>query len=111
MARISRKQNDCPYMAATTTLKKIGGRWKVLIIWELLDGAKRYSELRRAMPEITEKMLGQQLAELEEDGLLVRQELVHKPPKVVQYELSEMGLSARAMIHEMVAWGRQFNEV
>jgi DNA-binding HxlR family transcriptional regulator len=73
-----------------TTLKVIGGRWKVLIIRELMLGVKRFGELQRALPGITQKMLTQQLREMEEDGIIHRQVYAQIPPKV-EYSLTPLG--------------------
>lgn len=77
-----------------TTLKVLGGKWKILILWHLKDGARRFSELKRLMPEITEKMLMQQLRELERDGIVNRNIYSEVPPKV-EYSFTEYGLTLR----------------
>ncbi|HLZ87697.1 MAG TPA: helix-turn-helix domain-containing protein [Puia sp.] len=94
-------QDACP---VTYTLGKIGGRWKPLIIYQLLDGAKRYGYLKKAIPGITEKMLIQHLRELETDGLIVR---VAKPvvPPHVEYSLSEDGMTLAPILGAMANWG------
>jgi DNA-binding HxlR family transcriptional regulator len=91
----------CP---VTFTLEKIGGRWKPLILWNLKEGAKRYSDLKRSLPLISEKMLIQQLRELEQDGLLVREALPVVPPHV-EYRLSEQGKEIEPILMAMAAWG------
>ncbi len=74
-----------------TTLKVLGGKWKILILWHLKDEQKRFSELKRLMPEITEKMLIQQLRELERDGIVNRNVYSGVPPKL-EYSFTEYGL-------------------
>ncbi|BAT54690.1 hypothetical protein NOS3756_36620 [Nostoc sp. NIES-3756] len=86
-----------------TTLKVIGGRWKVLIIRELLSGIKRFGELQRALPGITQKMLTQQLREMEEDGIIHRQVYAQIPPKV-EYSLTPLGVSLQPILHAMHEW-------
>lgn len=108
MPRISRLIDDCPHAAATRTLKALGGRWKVLLLQELMSGAKRYTAFRRALPRITPKMLAQQLQELEADGVIERRELVATPPKVVEYRLTPLGDAARPLLEAMVAWGDRY---
>ncbi len=76
------------------TLEVIGGKWKTLILCHLTYGAKRTGELKKLTPGITQKMLTQQLRELEEDGVIIRTVYNQVPPKVV-YELSELGQSLR----------------
>ncbi|NHN31711.1 winged helix-turn-helix transcriptional regulator [Paenibacillus agricola] len=86
------------------TLDVIGGKWKVVILCHLDKGDKRTSELKRLMPEITQKMLTQQLRELEADGLLKRKIYEQVPPKVV-YSLSDYGWSLKPILDAMCSWG------
>lgn len=86
-----------------TTLKVIGGRWKVLIIRELIAGVKRFGELQRALPGITQKMLTQQLREMEEDGIIHREVYAQIPPKV-EYSLTPMGESLKPILYAMHNW-------
>ncbi|MCA1031169.1 helix-turn-helix transcriptional regulator [Bacillus timonensis] len=86
------------------TLEVIGGKWKVVILCLLKEENKRFSELQRAMPAITKKMLSQQLKELENDGIINRKVFDEVPPKV-QYSLSEEGESLREILNLMCAWG------
>ncbi|MBB6690261.1 helix-turn-helix transcriptional regulator [Cohnella xylanilytica] len=89
------------------TLEVIGGKWKTLILCHLTYGPKRTSELKKLIPEITQKMLTQQLRELEEDGVILRTVYNQVPPKVV-YELSELGESLRPVIDVMCDWGERY---
>jgi DNA-binding HxlR family transcriptional regulator len=100
------KQRILSLCPITYTLGKIGGRWKPLIIHALLSGAKRYSELKRSVPNITEKMLIQHLKEMEEDGLVLRKAEPVVPP-VVTYSLSENGLALGPVLNSMVEWAFQ----
>ena len=90
----------CP---AERTLDVIGGRWKVPILWHLLKGTLRFSELRRALPGVTQKMLTQQLRELEHDGVVARKVYPEVPPKV-EYSLTPRGLSLRPVVEAMCHW-------
>ena len=94
----------CP---VRTTLNVLGGKWKLLILSYLLDEPRRYGELRRLMPEITEKMLIQELRELEADGIVAR--TVHQtvPPRV-DYSLTEQGQRVRPVFAELLGWGMQY---
>ena len=92
----------CP---AEATIQLIGGRWKVPIVWHLFGGTMRFSELRRAMPGVTQKMLTQQLRELEEDGIVSRKVYPEVPPKV-EYSLTERGLSLRPVVESMCRWAK-----
>jgi len=87
-----------------TTLKVLGGKWKILILWHLKDGVRRFSELKRLMPEITEKMLVQQLRELEKDGIVSRNVRSEIPPKV-EYSFTEYGLSLKPVLQALCNWG------
>ena len=93
---------NCP---AEATIGVIGGRWKVPIVWHLFSGTKRFSELRRAMPGVTQKMLTQQLRELEQDGVVRRKVYPEVPPKV-EYSLTERGLSLKPVVESMCRWAK-----
>lgn len=90
-------RKTCP---AETTLKAISGRWKLLILGELLTGVKRFGELQRALEGITQKMLTQQLREMEEDGIIHRKVYPQIPPKV-EYSLTPLGESLKPIIEAM----------
>jgi DNA-binding HxlR family transcriptional regulator len=92
--------NTCP---VTYVMNKIGGHWKPIILYNLLSGSKRYSEIKRAMPHITEKMLIQHLKQLENDKLLIREAKPVVPP-FVTYTLTESGKELEPLINEMSRW-------
>jgi DNA-binding HxlR family transcriptional regulator len=98
--------HQCP---AERTLDIIGGRWKVLILWQLFPGERRFSELFRALAGITQKMLTQQLRELEKDGIVHRQVYPQIPPKV-EYSLTPVGESLRPVVDAMCEWGLRQRE-
>ncbi|MBD2512449.1 helix-turn-helix domain-containing protein [Nostoc sp. ATCC 53789] len=89
-----------------TTLKVIGGRWKVLIIRELMTGVKRFGELQRALPGVTQKMLTQQLREMEQDGIIHREVYPQIPPKV-EYSLTHLGETLQPILYAMHEWAVQ----
>lgn len=91
-------------ISVEATLEVIGGKWKCVILCHLTHGKKRTSELKRIMPNITQKMLTQQLRELEEDGVITRIVYNQVPPKV-EYELSEYGQSLEGILHSLCVWG------
>ena len=94
-----------PYnIPVEATLDVIGGKWKVVIMCHLIKGERRTSELRKLMPNITQKMLTQQLRELEADGVVVRTVFEQVPPKVI-YSLSDYGWSLKPILDAMCAWG------
>lgn len=90
--------------AVEATLEVIGGKWKPLILFLLTFGKKRNGELLRLLPAVTQKVLTQQLKELEKDGVIVRISHNTVPPKV-EYELSEYGWSLKDILHAMCRWG------
>ena len=92
---------NCP---VERTLDVIGGRWKVLILRELFLGVKRFNELQRAVNGITQKMLTQQLREMESDGIVHREIYLQVPPKV-EYSLTPVGESLKPIIDAMHEWG------
>jgi DNA-binding HxlR family transcriptional regulator len=92
---------SCP---VERTLEVIGGRWKVLILRELFSGVKRFGQLHRALHGITQKMLTQQLREMEEDGIVHREVYLQVPPKV-EYSLTPLGESLKPIIESMHEWG------
>lgn len=89
-----------------TTLKVLGGKWKLLILWHLKDRTRRFSELKRLMPEITEKMLIQQLRELEKDKIVNRQVYPDVPPKV-EYSFTDYGRSLEPVLQVLCNWGEE----
>lgn len=91
----------CP---AEFTLAMIGGRWKIPIIFHLLAGRRRFSELARALAGVTQKMLTQQLREMERNGLVSRKIYPQVPPKV-EYSLTELGASLKPVVEAMCSWG------
>ncbi|MFT8320812.1 MAG: winged helix-turn-helix transcriptional regulator [Bacillus sp. (in: firmicutes)] len=98
-------QNKKYNISVEATLEVIGGKWKCVILCHLTHGKKRTSELKRLMPNITQKMLTQQLRELEEDGVINRIIYQQIPPKV-EYELSEYGKSLESILDALCNWGK-----
>jgi len=93
-------------ISVEATLEVIGGKWKCVILCHLTHGKKRTSELKRLMPNITQKMLTQQLRELEDDGIINRIIYQQIPPKV-EYELSEYGESLQSILDALCNWGER----
>jgi DNA-binding HxlR family transcriptional regulator len=94
---------NCP---VEVTIAVIGGKWKALILFHLLNGGvHRFAELRRKIPGISERMLTQQLRELEADGIVHRQVYPEVPPKV-EYSITEYGETLRPVSEAMCLWGQ-----
>lgn len=87
------------------TLSVIGGKWKIMLIWFLIEEERRFSAFRRQFPEITQKVLTQQLRELETDGIVHREVFPQIPPKV-EYSLTEFGRSLLPVMSAIDGWGR-----
>jgi DNA-binding HxlR family transcriptional regulator len=98
---MKKRSTNCP---AEVTLAVIGGRWKVLILFQLFQGVKRFSELFRALDGITQKMLTQQLREMERDGIVQRTVYPQVPPKV-EYRLTPLGETLKPVVGAMCRWG------
>ncbi len=96
----------CP---VETTLRVIGGKWKPLIIFYLLEGTKRFSELKRSLPQVTQQMLTLQLRELEQGGIVHRKVYAEVPPKV-EYSLTPVGKSLTPILDLMVEWGMKYQK-
>lgn len=86
------------------TLKVIGGKWKPLLLWLISQNTMRFSELQKSMPGVTQKMLTQQLRELELDGLVKRTVYPVVPPKV-EYSLTDYGKTLHPVLESMAIWG------
>jgi DNA-binding HxlR family transcriptional regulator len=93
-------------ISVEATLEVIGGKWKCVILCHLTHGKRRTSDLKRLMPGITQKMLIQQLRELEEDGIVDRNVYNQVPPKV-EYELSTYGWSLKSVLDMLCNWGEK----
>ncbi|WP_378187839.1 winged helix-turn-helix transcriptional regulator [Aquimarina sp. W85] len=90
---------------ASLTMGVIGGKWKTVILFHLIDGALRYNELRKEMPTVTERTLSLQLKTLEEDGIIKRKVYTSKPPLKVEYSLTDFGKTLIPVIKSIADWG------
>ena len=96
------------YCSMELTIKVIGGKWKPIILYHLgQNGTHRFGEFRKAMPNITQKMLTQQLRELEKDGLIQRKVYAQVPPKV-EYSLTEFGQTIIPVLQHLIRWGQDY---
>ena len=97
------RQGTCP---TTITLRVIGGKWKLVILWYLWDDARRFSELKRSIAGITQRMLTQQLRELERDGVVSRKVYAQVPPRV-EYAITDFGRTLEPILRLMCKWGEE----
>lgn len=105
--RIARELPLCP---VETTLTLISSKWKVLILRDLLDGAKRFGQLKKSLSGVTQKVLTEQLRQMEMDGLVCRTVYPEVPPKV-EYTLTELCLTLRPILGAMWNWGEYYKSV
>ncbi|NTX01662.1 helix-turn-helix domain-containing protein [Myxococcus sp. CA040A] len=96
---------ELPLVPAERALKVIGGRWKVFVLYFLFEGPQRLSELRRVIPGVSQKVLVQQLREMEAHGVVRREVFAEVPPRVV-YSATALGLSLRPIVGALCDWGR-----
>lgn len=101
-------KTDKPYSCGLgPAFDVIGGKWKAVILWELHEKPLRFGELKRRIPGITEKMLIQQVREMEADGIVVRK-VYHEVPPRVEYYLSETGYALNESLDTLAEWGKRY---
>lgn len=103
LVKIDDKTFHC---AMDVTMSVIGGKWKTVILWYLIDSKKRFKDLKRLIPNITEKMLISTLRELEKDTLVKREIYAEVPPRV-DYSLTDFGRELVPLLNEIAKWGRE----
>src|SRR3990167_4621 len=105
--KISRRTNQCHYgCSVEAALDVIGNKWKGVILFHLLDGTKRFNELRKLIPSVTQRMLTLQLRELEKDEVISRKIYFVVPPKV-EYSLTPFGLELKPILISLREWGNR----
>ena len=102
-------KKELPACPVETTLMMISDRWKVLIIRDLLDGTKRFGELKKSVGNISQKVLTSKLRAMEDDGLVTRKVFPEVPPRV-EYTLTETGYSLKPILDSMIDWGTRYQE-
>jgi len=102
MYKFKGKQYPC---CTSLTMGIIGGKWKTVILFYLLEGKLRYNELRKEMPTVTERTLSLQLKTLEKDGIIKRKVYTSKPPLKVEYSLTDFGKTLIPLIKSIANWG------
>jgi DNA-binding HxlR family transcriptional regulator len=105
---MAKRPRSGPYICGIdAALDVVSGKWKGLVLWELQNhGTRRFAELRRALPGVSEKMLTQHLRQMEEDGLIHRKVYAEVPPKV-EYSLTDAGVSLNEALRPRGEWGRE----
>lgn len=101
------RENVPDYCMIEAAMEIVGGKWKMAILNHLFAGPQRFSQLRRAMPTITQRMLTRQLRELEADRLVQRTVYPQVPPKV-EYSLTAIGMSLRPIANQLESWGHWY---
>ncbi|MDC7996539.1 winged helix-turn-helix transcriptional regulator [Gilvibacter sediminis] len=103
--------NGQEYPCCTSlTMGVIGGKWKTVILYHLIEGPLRYNILRKTMPTVTERTLSLQLKKLEDDGIIQRKVYHKKPPLKVEYSLTYLGETLVPIIKAIADWGDQVQE-
>ena len=102
-----RKANEWPACPVETTLMLIGDKWKVLILRDLLDGTKRFGELKKSVGGVSQKVLTAQLRDMEDSGLVSRKVYAEVPPRV-EYTLTDLGYSLKPILDAMWNWGENY---
>ena len=100
-------KKELPACPVETTLMLISNRWNVLILRDLLEGTKRFGELKKSLGNISQKVLTANLRAMEENGLLIRTVYAQVPPKV-EYTLTDTGYSLKPVLDAMVQWGIKY---
>jgi DNA-binding HxlR family transcriptional regulator len=103
-------KKDLPPCHVATTVGLIGNKWKLLIMRDILTGAKRFGELQRSLEGISQKVLTDCLRSMEQDGLLTRTVFPEVPPRV-EYRLSELGETMRPIMLALETWGKGYKEM
>ena len=102
-------EKELPACPVETTLMLISDRWKVLIIRDLLEGTKRFGELKKSIGSVSQKVLTANLRSMEESGLINRKVYPEVPPRV-EYSLTEIGYSLKPILDAMVEWGNDYKK-
>lgn len=102
MYKINDKEYPC---CASVTMGLIGGKWKTVILFHLIEKSLRYSELRKKMPTVTERTLSLQLKALEKDGIIKRNVYTKKPPLKVEYSFTDLGKTLIPLLQNIATWG------
>lgn len=103
------QKKDLPPCPVATTVGMIGNKWKLLILRDLMSGTKRFGELRKCVSGISQKVLTENLRDMEDSGILQRKVYAEVPPRV-EYKLTDIGNSLKPIIHSMEMWGNNYKK-
>lgn len=103
------KKENLPECPVATTVSLIGSKWKLLILRDLLTGTKRFGQLKKSLPDISQKVLTESLKSMVDDGIVERVAYSEVPP-CVEYSLTDLGESMRPVIFVMEQWGKEYKE-
>lgn len=103
------KKENLPECPVSTTVSLIGSKWKLLILRDLLTGTKRFGQLKKSLPDISQKVLTESLKSMVDDGIVERVAYSEVPPRV-EYSLTDLGESMRPVISVMEQWGKEYKE-
>lgn len=103
-------KTELPACPVEITMGLIGEKWKVLIIRDLLTGTKRFGELKKSVTGITQKVLTNNLRQMEQSGLIIRKVYAEVPPRV-EYSLTDLGKSLKPILDSMVNWGEDYRKM
>lgn len=103
------KKENLPECPVAPTVSLIGSKWKLLILRDLLTGTKRFGQLKKSLPDISQKVLTESLKSMVDDGIVERVAYSEVPPRV-EYSLTDLGESMRPVIFVMEQWGKEYKE-
>lgn len=98
------------HCAMDVAMNYMGGKWKTVVLWYLIDQKRRFADFKRLVPHISDRMLSITLKQLEEDGLILREVHAIKPPLKVEYSLTDFGQSCMPLLREIALWGRAISK-
>jgi DNA-binding HxlR family transcriptional regulator len=98
------------HCALDVTMDYVGGKWKTVVLWYLRNDSKRFAELNKHIPQMTERMLSITLKQLVDDGIIKREVFSKKPPLKVEYSLTEFGKTLIPVLNAIAKWGKELSE-
>lgn len=104
-----KRKNPLPECPVEVTLSMIGDKWKILIIRELSEGTRRFGELKKSVGQISQKVLTENLREMQADALVSRKAYAEVPPRV-EYSLTELGMSLKPVLAALKKWGSAYKK-